>query len=203
MAAPSAAAATATAAGIGGGGGGGFEPWLAARLEALGLDRAVYGAYIAGLLREEEGDEERLEALRGVLAACLVRAGDRGGGPGQGPGPGPPHTHPGCGAQAGLRWGWAAGAGRARLWGRGVRPGAKREGWEGPGGVPGLWRFSAPSRGERRGGRWAQGDSDRTRGDSVELGRGRVRVVLGTGPHPEVAPVGCGHSRSSGVWTRV
>ncbi|XP_032058451.1 coiled-coil domain-containing protein 43 [Aythya fuligula] len=67
MAAPSAAAA-ATAAGIGGGG---FEPWLAARLEALGLDRAVYGAYIAGLLREEEGDEERLEALRGVLAACL------------------------------------------------------------------------------------------------------------------------------------
>uniref|UniRef100_U3I5F0 Coiled-coil domain-containing protein 43 n=1 Tax=Anas platyrhynchos platyrhynchos TaxID=8840 RepID=U3I5F0_ANAPP len=70
MAAPSAAAATATAAGIGGGGGG-FEPWLAARLEALGLDRAVYGAYIAGLLREEEGDEERLEALRGVLAACL------------------------------------------------------------------------------------------------------------------------------------
>lgn len=78
MAAPSAAAATATAAGIGGGGGG-FEPWLAARLEALGLDRAVYGAYIAGLLREEEGDEERLEALRGVLAACLVRAGDRGG----------------------------------------------------------------------------------------------------------------------------
>ncbi|KAM9174741.1 coiled-coil domain-containing protein 43 isoform 2-T2 [Mergus octosetaceus] len=68
MAAPS--AAVATAAGIGGGGGG-FEPWLAARLEALGLDRAVYGAYIAGLLREEEGDEERLEALRGVLAACL------------------------------------------------------------------------------------------------------------------------------------
>ncbi|NWZ25345.1 CCD43 protein, partial [Asarcornis scutulata] len=61
--------AAATAAGIGGGGG--FEPWLAARLEALGLDRAVYGAYIAGLLREEEGDEERLEALRGVLAACL------------------------------------------------------------------------------------------------------------------------------------
>ncbi|XP_040392424.1 coiled-coil domain-containing protein 43 [Cygnus olor] len=67
MAAPSAAAAAAG----GGGGGGGFEPWLAARLEALGLDRAVYGAYIAGLLREEEGDEERLEALRGVLAACL------------------------------------------------------------------------------------------------------------------------------------
>ncbi|NP_001007885.1 coiled-coil domain-containing protein 43 [Gallus gallus] len=50
---------------------GGFGAWLAARLEALGLDRAVYGAYIAGLLREEESEEERLEALRGVLAACL------------------------------------------------------------------------------------------------------------------------------------
>ncbi|XP_064030646.1 coiled-coil domain-containing protein 43 [Pogoniulus pusillus] len=50
---------------------GGFAAWLAARLEALGLDRAVYGAYIRGLLREEESDEERLEALRGVLGACL------------------------------------------------------------------------------------------------------------------------------------
>ncbi|NWU55395.1 CCD43 protein, partial [Dromas ardeola] len=33
--------------------------------------RAVYGAYIEGLLRGEDSDEERLEALRGVLAACL------------------------------------------------------------------------------------------------------------------------------------
>ncbi|XP_015740971.1 coiled-coil domain-containing protein 43 [Coturnix japonica] len=61
MAAPSVEAA----------GPGGFGAWLATRLEALGLDRAVYGAYIAGLLREEESEEERLEALRGVLAACL------------------------------------------------------------------------------------------------------------------------------------
>lgn len=50
-----------------------FPAWLAERLDALGLDRAVYGAYIEGLLREEESDEERLEALRAVLAACLVR----------------------------------------------------------------------------------------------------------------------------------
>ncbi|NXS65218.1 CCD43 protein, partial [Pandion haliaetus] len=49
----------------------GFVAWLAVRLEVLGLDRAVYGVYIQGLLREEESDEERLEALRGVLAACL------------------------------------------------------------------------------------------------------------------------------------
>lgn len=60
-----------------------FPAWLAARLDALGLDRAVYGAYIEGLLREEENDEERLEALRAVLAACLVR----GGGPSAAPGP--------------------------------------------------------------------------------------------------------------------
>ncbi|XP_068775409.1 coiled-coil domain-containing protein 43 [Struthio camelus] len=50
---------------------GGFAAWLAGRLEVLGLDRAVYSAYIQGLLREEESDEERLEALRSVLAACL------------------------------------------------------------------------------------------------------------------------------------
>lgn len=59
-----------------------FPAWLAARLDALGLDRAVYGAYIEGLLREEESDEERLEALQAVLAACLVR----GGGPSAAPG---------------------------------------------------------------------------------------------------------------------
>ncbi|TFK02052.1 serine--tRNA ligase, cytoplasmic [Platysternon megacephalum] len=49
----------------------GFEPWLAGRLDVLGLDRAVYATYIQGLLREEESDEERLDALHGVLAACL------------------------------------------------------------------------------------------------------------------------------------
>ncbi|XP_077662514.1 coiled-coil domain-containing protein 43 [Eretmochelys imbricata] len=63
MAAPSGGEAAA--------GSGGFEPWLAGRLDALGLDRAVYATYIQGLLREEESDEERLDALRGVLAACL------------------------------------------------------------------------------------------------------------------------------------
>ncbi|XP_053944696.1 coiled-coil domain-containing protein 43 [Cuculus canorus] len=50
---------------------GGFAAWLAARLEPLGLDQGVYGAYIEGLLREAESAEERLEALRAVLAACL------------------------------------------------------------------------------------------------------------------------------------
>lgn len=62
-----------------------FPAWLAARLDALGLDRAVYGAYIEGLLREEENDEERLEALRAVLAACLVRDGGLSAAPGVSP----------------------------------------------------------------------------------------------------------------------
>ncbi|KAM9112789.1 coiled-coil domain-containing protein 43 [Pangshura tecta] len=59
------------AAPTGGAAAAGFEPWLAGRLDVLGLDRAVYASYIQGLLREEESDEERLDALHGVLAACL------------------------------------------------------------------------------------------------------------------------------------
>uniref|UniRef100_F6TSR6 Coiled-coil domain-containing protein 43 n=1 Tax=Ornithorhynchus anatinus TaxID=9258 RepID=F6TSR6_ORNAN len=49
---------------------GGFGPWLDGRLEALGVDRAVYGSYIRGLLQEDE-DEEKLDALQGILAAFL------------------------------------------------------------------------------------------------------------------------------------
>lgn len=53
----------------------GFEPWLAGRLEALGLDGDVYGGYVRGLLREAESDAERLEGLEAALAAGeLVRA---------------------------------------------------------------------------------------------------------------------------------
>lgn len=82
-------------------GGGGFGLWLLGRLEALGLDRAVYGAYIEGLLREEESDEERLDALRGVLAACLVSAAGPGHGARTSRGPAvsqSPATRPGCAA---------------------------------------------------------------------------------------------------------
>ncbi|XP_012371065.1 LOW QUALITY PROTEIN: coiled-coil domain-containing protein 43-like [Octodon degus] len=71
MAAPSeAAAASSCAGGGGGGGGGGFGAWLDERLEALGVDRAVYGAYILGVLQEEE-EEEKLDALRCILCAFL------------------------------------------------------------------------------------------------------------------------------------
>ncbi|KAB0355903.1 hypothetical protein FD754_000059 [Muntiacus muntjak] len=68
MAAPSAVAATASSERDGGGSG--FESWLDGRLEALGVDRAVYGAYILGVLQEEE-EEEKLDALQGILSAFL------------------------------------------------------------------------------------------------------------------------------------
>ncbi|TEA30280.1 hypothetical protein DBR06_SOUSAS30210038 [Sousa chinensis] len=68
MAAPSAVAAAAS--GESDGEGSGFESWLDGRLEALGVDRAVYGAYILGVLQEEE-EEEKLDALQGILSAFL------------------------------------------------------------------------------------------------------------------------------------
>ncbi|XP_074080424.1 coiled-coil domain-containing protein 43 [Macrotis lagotis] len=55
---------------VSGEGDGGFGPWLDGRLEALGVDRAVYGAYIRGVLQEDD-EEERLDALQGILAAFL------------------------------------------------------------------------------------------------------------------------------------
>ncbi|XP_021032499.2 coiled-coil domain-containing protein 43 isoform X1 [Mus caroli] len=66
MAAPSEVAAAV----LGEGDGGAFGSWLDGRLEALGVDRAVYAAYILGVLQEEE-EEEKLDALQGILSAFL------------------------------------------------------------------------------------------------------------------------------------
>ncbi|KAF5921939.1 hypothetical protein HPG69_015389 [Diceros bicornis minor] len=68
MAAPGKWAAAAS--GQGDGGARGFGSWLDRRLEALGVDQAIYGAYILGALQEEE-EEEKLDALQGVLSAFL------------------------------------------------------------------------------------------------------------------------------------
>lgn len=51
---------------------GGFESWLNDRLDSLEVDREVYGAYILGVLQEEETDEEKGDALQGILSAFLV-----------------------------------------------------------------------------------------------------------------------------------
>uniref|UniRef100_A0A8D2CZN9 Coiled-coil domain-containing protein 43 n=1 Tax=Sciurus vulgaris TaxID=55149 RepID=A0A8D2CZN9_SCIVU len=52
------------------GGGKGFGSWLDGWLEVLGVDQAIYGAYILGVLQEEE-EEEKLDALQGILSAFL------------------------------------------------------------------------------------------------------------------------------------
>ncbi|XP_016832179.1 coiled-coil domain-containing protein 43 isoform X2 [Cricetulus griseus] len=66
MAAPTGVAAAV----LGEGDGGAFGSWLDGRLEALGVDRAVYGTYILGVLQEEE-EEEKLDALQSILSAFL------------------------------------------------------------------------------------------------------------------------------------
>ncbi|TNN44314.1 Coiled-coil domain-containing protein 43 [Liparis tanakae] len=48
-----------------------FESWLNDRLDSLEVDREVYGAYILGVLKEEESDEEKEDALQGILSAFL------------------------------------------------------------------------------------------------------------------------------------
>ncbi|XP_060758072.1 coiled-coil domain-containing protein 43 isoform X2 [Neoarius graeffei] len=48
-----------------------FEKWLNERLDGFGADREVYGAYILGVLQEEENDEEKSDALNSILAAFV------------------------------------------------------------------------------------------------------------------------------------
>ncbi|XP_034567079.1 coiled-coil domain-containing protein 43 isoform X2 [Notolabrus celidotus] len=48
-----------------------FESWLNDRLDSLEVDREVYGAYILGVLQEEESDEEKEDALQGILSAFV------------------------------------------------------------------------------------------------------------------------------------
>ncbi|XP_028842988.1 coiled-coil domain-containing protein 43 isoform X2 [Denticeps clupeoides] len=48
-----------------------FENWLNQRLDALEIDKDVYGTYILGVLQEEEADEEKRDALQGILSAFL------------------------------------------------------------------------------------------------------------------------------------
>lgn len=48
-----------------------FETWLNERLDSLEVDQEVYGAYILGVLQEEESDEEKEDALQGILSAFL------------------------------------------------------------------------------------------------------------------------------------
>lgn len=49
-----------------------FKSWLNDRLDSLEVDREVYGAYILGILQEEDSDEEKKDALEGIFSAFLV-----------------------------------------------------------------------------------------------------------------------------------
>ncbi|KAA0705711.1 Coiled-coil domain-containing protein 43 [Triplophysa tibetana] len=48
-----------------------FENWLNDRLDSLEVDREVYCSYILGVLQEEENDDEKKDALQGILSAFL------------------------------------------------------------------------------------------------------------------------------------
>ncbi|KAJ8284413.1 hypothetical protein COCON_G00032630 [Conger conger] len=48
-----------------------FESWLNDRLDSLEVDKDVYGAYILGVLQEEETEDEKIDALQSILSAFL------------------------------------------------------------------------------------------------------------------------------------
>ncbi|MGH0171052.1 UNVERIFIED_CONTAM: hypothetical protein FKN15_060050 [Acipenser sinensis] len=48
-----------------------FERWLNSRLDSLEVDGDVYGSYILGVLREEDSEDEKMDAIQGILSAFL------------------------------------------------------------------------------------------------------------------------------------
>lgn len=53
-----------------------FEDWLSSRLRKLGLDEDVFGSYVTGVLDSEDSDEERTDALIGILEGMTVKRGN-------------------------------------------------------------------------------------------------------------------------------
>lgn len=45
-----------------------FDSWLGVKLKSLGTDENVFGDYIKGILEGEESQDEKIEALEGILA---------------------------------------------------------------------------------------------------------------------------------------
>ena len=50
-----------------------FEDWLSSRLRKLGIDEDVFGSYVTGVLDSEDTDEERTDALIGILEGMTVK----------------------------------------------------------------------------------------------------------------------------------
>ena len=49
-----------------------FEGWLICRMRQLGLDEDVFGSYVTGVLDSEDTDEDRKDALIGILEGMTV-----------------------------------------------------------------------------------------------------------------------------------
>lgn len=50
-----------------------FNSWLSSKLRASKADVSVFGSYITGILEGDENNEEKVEALEGILGAIIVR----------------------------------------------------------------------------------------------------------------------------------
>ncbi|XP_052866791.1 coiled-coil domain-containing protein 43 [Anopheles cruzii] len=48
-----------------------FNSWLSSKLKASNADESVFGSYITGILEGDENDEEKMEALEGILSAII------------------------------------------------------------------------------------------------------------------------------------
>lgn len=51
-----------------------FDKWLTNKLKTLNTDESVFGSYILGILEGDETNDEKREALEGILSAIIVRA---------------------------------------------------------------------------------------------------------------------------------
>lgn len=49
-----------------------FKKWLTDKLKSLNTDENVFGSYIMGILEGDESNDEKREALEGILSAIIV-----------------------------------------------------------------------------------------------------------------------------------
>lgn len=49
-----------------------FDSWLNEKLKSLNTDEGVFGSYIRGILEGDETDDEKSEALEGILMGVTV-----------------------------------------------------------------------------------------------------------------------------------
>lgn len=51
-----------------------FDDWLNKKLQALKTDEGIFGSYIKGILQGDETEDEKIEALEGILTGITVRS---------------------------------------------------------------------------------------------------------------------------------